>query len=242
MRYAILADIHANIEAFTAVLTDIAGRHVDKVWCLGDIVDYGPDPHTCIVLLQRQRHLTVCGNHDLAAIGVLGTSDFHPDAAAANNWTRQQLGQADLDFLASLPADLVQKDFTLVHGSPRDMTWEYLRSADVAAENLAYLKSPYCFVGHTHKPAIFLCRETGCGALDFPAEADFRLDKNRLFINPGAVGQPRDGDPRASYVVLDDEARTIRLYRVPYDIAATQAKMLKAGLPSNLIARLSYGM
>src|SRR3989338_7681120 len=174
MRYAIISDIHANLEAFTAVLNDISKRGACKIWCLGDIVDYGPDPHACIVLMKRQKHVAVAGNHDLAALTMIGTADFHPDSAESNRWTREQLQQSDLDFLASLPSDIQEAEFTLVHASPRDPIWEYMKSADLAKENLLYFKSPFCLLGHTHRPVIYLCSENNsCSAVEFPVEADF---------------------------------------------------------------------
>lgn len=243
MLYAILSDIHANLEAFTAVLNDISKRGAGKIWCLGDIIDYGPNPHECIALMQRQRYVSVAGNHDLAGIGVIGTAYFHPDAVIANSWTREQLQQSDLDFLASLPSDIAEGDFTLVHASPREPIWEYLKSAEIAKANLPYFKSPFCLFGHTHKPAIFRWgADDNCVLDEFPEEKDFALQGGRLFVNPGAVGQPRDGDPRASYAVYNSETKTIRLIRVPYDIAATQAKMLQNKLPTGLIERLSFGI
>ena len=243
MRYAILSDIHGNLEALTAVLNDISKRGVGKIWCLGDIVDYGPDPHACIALMRRQKHVTVAGNHDLAALNMIGTADFHPDAVVANSWTREQLQQADLDFLASLPSDIEEGEFTLVHSSPRDPIWEYIKSVDIAKNNLPYFKSPFCLIGHTHKPVIFRCPDNNsCSEVEFPLEVDFALEGGRLFLNPGSVGQPRDGDPRASYAIYDSDTKSIRLCRIPYDIAATQSKMLKVKLPPGLITRLSYGL
>jgi len=243
MRYAIIADIHANLEAFSTVLNDISKRGINIIWSLGDIIGYGPDPRACIALLQRQKYVAVAGNHDLAAIGIIGTADFHPDAVIANRWTREQLQQSDLDFLAGLPSDIQEGDFTLVHASLREPIWEYLKSADVAKSNLPYFKSPFCANGHTHKPVIIRCGEDNkCVLAEFKEENEFVMEGNHLFVNPGSIGQPRDGDPRASYTVYDSETKTIRLIRVPYDIAAVQAKMLKNGLPSGLISRLSYGI
>ncbi|MDO8577842.1 MAG: metallophosphoesterase family protein [Dehalococcoidales bacterium] len=243
MRYAILSDIHANLEAFTAVLNDLSKRGIDSIWCLGDIVDYGPDPCGCLYLLRRQKYVAVPGNHDLAAIGVIDTADFVPDAVESNRWTREQLQASHIEFLSSLPSVIEEEDFTLVHASPRDPIWEYLNSADRARENLPYFKSPFCLFGHTHRPVIFRCLKNGsCVTADFSEEADFSLEGGRLFLNPGSVGQPRDGDPRASYAVYDSETKTIRLCRVPYDVAATQSKMLKNKLPPGLILRLSYGL
>ncbi len=243
MRYAILADIHANLAAFTAVLADIEHRGgVAKIWCLGDTVGYGPDPHECLELLRQQEHIAVAGNHDWAAAGKLDISDFNTDAATACQWAAQRLSSADLAYLGQLPSTVVEGDFTLVHGSPREPIWEYLVLTDVAAENLAHFETPYCLVGHTHVPLLFRCNETGgCAGKQLQNNAEVVLDKKRLIFNPGGIGQPRDGDPRASYAIYDSETRSINVYRVPYDIHATQEKMFRYGLPRHLIARLSQG-
>jgi len=244
MRYAIISDIHANLEAFTAVLADIEKRGgVEKIWCLGDVVDYGPDPHECIELLRQKNHVVVAGNHDLAAIGGIDFSEFYPDAVVSVRWTSRQLSPADIEYLRNLPLVIEEDNFTLVHASPRDPVWEYVVSPDVAGENLPYFKSLLCLVGHTHKPAVFRYQENGDCSLDqFPDEGGLALGQSRLMLNPGGVGQPRDGDPRASYAIYDSESRMTSLYRVAYDIATTQAKMLKYRLPAGLIARLSYGL
>jgi len=244
MRYAIIADIHANLAAFTAVLDDIKRRGgVKEVWCLGDIVGYGPDPHRCIELLRRYSHVCIAGNHDWAAIGKIDTSDFNPDAAAACHWTTQQLCPEDIDYLDSLPLVIQRDSFTLVHGSPREPIWEYLLATSSARENFAYFQSQFCLVGHSHVPLIFEYDEAGaCSLNGFPADTVLTLAKNRLIINPGGVGQPRDGDPRASYAIYDSETRTVTCNRVPYDIGLTQARMTKYSLPVHLVARLSYGV
>ena len=243
-RYAILGDIHANLEAFTAVLEDIQRRGgMDKLWCLGDIVGYGPDPRGCIELLRQQHNICVAGNHDLAATGKIDTAEFNPEAAAAVRWTSQQLSSSDIEYLNSLPMVIEEGDFTLAHGSPRDPLWEYVKSADIAAKNLAHFKTPYCLVGHSHVPLVFRFGQTGAGAPEQPADnIGLVLGHDRLMINPGGVGQPRDGDSRASYAIYDSETRVIQFHRVPYHIAATQAKMLKLNLPVSLITRLSYGL
>jgi len=244
MRYAIIGDIHANLAAFTAVLGDINHQgEVEKVWCLGDVVGYGPDPHECIELLRQTNHVCVAGNHDWAAIGKIDTAKFNPDAAAACHWTAQQLSPEDVEYLSNLPLVIEEDDFTLVHGSPREPIWEYLISTGVAKENFAYFKSQFCLVGHSHMPLVFSYNESGArSSVRFLANIRLALGKNRLIINPGGVGQPRDGDPRASYAIYDSETRLIRLYRVPYDIHSTQDKMVKCGLPIRLVARLSYGL
>ena len=244
MRYAIIGDIHANLAAFTAVLNDIEHRGgVEKVWCLGDIVGYGPDPHECIELLRQTDHVCVAGNHDWAAIGKIGAYEFNPDAAAACHWTAKQLSSADIEYLESLPLVIEEDNFTLVHGSPREPIWEYIISISIAKENFAYFKSQFCLVGHSHVPLVFNYNDSGaCSYCQFQPNVGLALGKNRLIINPGGVGQPRDGDPQASYAIYDSEGRMVRLYRIPYDIRSTQDKMVKSGLPLRLATRLSYGM
>ena len=244
MRYAIIGDIHANLAAFTAVLEDIERRGgAAELWCVGDIVGYGPDPHQCIEILRQTNHICVAGNHDWAAIGKIDTAEFNPDAAAACHWTARQLTPSDIEYLGNLPLVIQEDDFTLVHGSPREPIWEYLLSTSIAKENFGSFKSPYCLVGHSHMPLVFSCSEDGtCSASQFTPNVGLALGRNRLIINPGGLGQPRDGDPQASYAIYDSERRQVRLYRVPYDIRSTQDKMVAHGLPMPLIARLSYGV
>ncbi len=242
MRCAIIADIHANLAAFTAVLEDIEKQGgVTEIWCLGDIVGYGPDPSHCIKLLRRYNHVCVAGNHDWAAIGKADTALFNPDAAAACRWTAQQLGAEDIDYLSSLPLIIEKGDFTLVHGSPREPIWEYILSTSIALENGDFFKSPFCLVGHSHVPLVFKYEPGSCTASRLLPNIGLLLGKSRLIINPGGVGQPRDGDPRASYAIYDSDTNMVRLYRIPYDIEATQTKMLEAGLPIHLVTRLSHG-
>jgi diadenosine tetraphosphatase ApaH/serine/threonine PP2A family protein phosphatase len=244
VRYAIIADIHANLAAFTAVLDDIEHRGgVGEVWCLGDVVGYGPEPSECISLLRQTNHICIAGNHDWAATGKIDNSDFNPDAAAACQWTGQQLTAEDVDYLSNLPLTIEKDDFTLAHGSPREPIWEYLVSTEAAKENFDYFKSRFCLVGHSHQPLVFTYDESGmCSVSLFPSDDELLLGEGRLIINPGGVGQPRDGDPRASYAIYDSESRKVTLYRVPYDIGTTQAKMMAYGLPTRLVARLTYGM
>ena len=244
MRYAVIADVHANLDAFSAVMDDIKVRGgVGNIWCLGDIVGYGPDPHQCIELLRQHSHICVAGNHDLAAIGKIDAAYFNPDATVACQWTTQQLSPEDIDYLSSLPLVSEKNDFTIVHGSPREPVWEYLISVSIAKQNFDCFKSRFCLVGHSHTPLVFKLGEDGTYySSQFSPEVGLVLGRGRFIINPGGVGQPRDGDPRASYAIYDDETNVARLYRVPYDIKATQAKMLKQGLPVRLANRLSYGL
>jgi len=244
MRYAIIGDIHSNLAAFTAVLDDIEQQGgVDRIWCLGDIVGYGPDPHQCIELLRQTEHICVAGNHDWAAVSKVDTANFNPDAAAACHWTSGQLSAEDIKYLENLPLTIEEGDFTLVHGSPREPIWEYLFTTDVAEDNQAHFKSPFCLVGHTHVPLVFNYDQNGaCSVSQFEPDTKLALSSNRLIINPGGGGQPRDNDPRASYAIYDRQAGTVSLCRVPYDIKSTQDRMTEYDLPTRLIARLSYGM
>jgi len=243
MRALIIGDIHSNLEAFRAVLDD-AARHggFDRVWCLGDVVGYGPDPVACIALLRRYEHLCVVGNHDRVAIGWLDTRDFNPYAAAACRWTASRLRPEDVVYLSRLPETVSEGDVALVHGSLRRPIWEYLLSEETARATFELLDTLYCFVGHSHVPCLY--RETGQGPrFESLREGEpLALGVERLIVNPGAVGQPRDGDPRAAYVIYDDAARTLLFRRVAYDVAATQEKMRRADLPSRLVERLSVGM
>lgn len=243
MRYAIIADIHANLAAFTAVLEDIERQgEVEEVWCLGDIVGYGPDPHQCIELLRQCNHVCVAGNHDWGALGKIDLSNFNPDAAAACRWTAQQLSSEDIQYLESLPLIIEKDDFTLVHGSPREPIWEYLISTSIAGENFNFFQSKYCLVGHSHVPLVFKDEDGSCSFSKLVTNVGLMLGRSRLIINPGGVGQPRDGDPRASYAIYDSESKQVRLYRIPYHIQTTQDKMMQNGLPIRLVVRLQHGM
>jgi len=244
MKYAVLADIHANLSALEAVLSDIEGQGgVDEVWCLGDIVGYGPDPQRCIEIVRDQCPDCVAGNHDWAAAGKIKTSLFNPEAASALDWTRSQLSQEDIRFLTDLPEVLERDRFTLVHGSPISPIWEYVLSVWDAEASLKYFKTPYCLIGHSHLPLLFECSDTrtDCRLIDAEPGNDRQLGKKRLLINPGSVGQPRDHDPRAAYALLDTESGRVVWRRVKYDIAETQRRMSRFGLPEWLIQRLEEG-
>jgi diadenosine tetraphosphatase ApaH/serine/threonine PP2A family protein phosphatase len=241
MRFTILADIHSNLAAFEAVLKDLEVRGgFDKVWCLGDMVGYGPQPNECIARLRQFDHVCIAGNHDWAAINKIDTFEFNPVAAIAAQWTSHELTAESRDYLTALPLILNVDGFTLAHGSPREPIWEYLLSLSTAQENFAYFETAYCLVGHSHVPLIFeldgkqvMFRELG--------ETEVMLSTNRMIINPGSVGQPRDGDPRASYAIYDSNTKTFGHYRVEYDVVAAQKKMAEFDLPRPLIERLKYG-
>ena len=243
MRALILSDIHSNLEALDAVIAD-AGLHggFDCIWCLGDMVGYGPDPSECLRLLRDSDLVAIAGNHDYAAASVIDASDFNGAAFTAIRWTAEQLDGDERRFLSELPTISTQQPFTLVHGSLRDPIVEYLLHPSQAAATFELLSTAYCLVGHSHYP--FICREMAPAPMFQPlptAEAS-PLGQQRCIINPGSVGQPRDRDTRASYAVFDSDCATIEHYRVEYDIATTQSKMRQASLPQYLIDRLEHGV
>lgn len=240
MRIALLSDIHSNLAALDAVLGAIGS--VDAVWHLGDVVGYGPDPDAVVERLAAVGAIGVCGNHDVAAISGQGVEYFNVDARRAIQWTSETISSATREWLAALPETRREGDFELVHGSPRGPIWEYVTSAPVARASLAALEAPYGLHGHTHVPAVFRDDD---GAIELIAPRDgslLRLDGRPSLLNPGSVGQPRDGDPDASYAIVDTGQAEVTWHRVAYDIAATQAAMKAAGLPERLVARLDHGL
>ena len=242
MRILIISDIHANLVALEAVLAD-AGPF-DAAWCLGDLVGYGPNPNECVARVRALPGL-ICllGNHDQAVLGDVDLRVFNGDARAAISWTQQAITPTSLEYLRSLSPECVWREFTLVHASPRQPIWEYILDADTAYHNFPYVTTPYCLVGHTHQPVIFQQLAPEGDVLE--EEPDYRdprpLARQRLIINPGSVGQPRDNNPDAAYALLDLEDEIWHYRRVAYDIAATQDRLRKAGLPERLAARLGYG-
>ena len=242
MRTLIVSDVHSNFEALESVMTDARARGgFDQVWSLGDVVGYGPDPGACIDLLLRHDLRAVAGNHDLAAIGRLSLEAFNPYAAAANRWTAGQLSAEHVKHLAGLELRLELDEFTVVHGSPRDPIWEYVVTVQAAVASFTHFETYWCLVGHSHIP--FICRPAAQGAefMRFPLDAPVALQEEQVIVNPGSVGQPRDGDPTASYAVYDSDASTVTHHRVEYDVAATQEKMRGHNLPQYLIDRLPLG-
>jgi diadenosine tetraphosphatase ApaH/serine/threonine PP2A family protein phosphatase len=243
VRIAVVSDIHANLVALEAVLKH-AGE-VDGVWCMGDSVGYGPQPAECVARLREVEALWVAGNHERAATGAMGVEEFNPTAAQAALWTRDQLSDAERAFLDALPETIVEADFTLVHGTLRYPVWEYLDDEDTALAHLSLQHTRYSFVGHTHVPAVVIEQPDaprGCEMRRLKdGEAADLTGEERLVLNPGSVGQPRDGDRRASYGELDTAAGTFTLRRVEYDITKTQGLMSDVGLPAWLIERLDIG-
>jgi len=239
MLLAVLSDIHANLAALDAVREDLPT--VDETWVLGDIVGYGPQPNEVIRVLQEMGARSVMGNHDGAAIGTVDASWFNPDAASAIEWTAQVVDDNARAYLAALPGVRRDGELTAVHGSPRDPTWEYITGPGVAAANLSAFDTRLCLHGHTHVPVIFGVEDGRVEIVPATPDAPLRLDAGRALVNPGSVGQPRDGNPAASYLVLDTEAGSVEFRRVAYDVARTQHLMREVGLPPRLVERLSYG-
>lgn len=242
MRILVISDIHANYTALEAVLQDSKGAW-DYIWCLGDVVGYGPDPNECVDRLREMPHLCLAGNHDWAALNRLDIRTFNPDARRAVDWTREELTDENIRWLKALPTTFVIGQYTLVHASPREPIWEYVLEPLVAALNFPHFETPYCIVGHTHQPVIYeMVNEQGETAVVKPTYFEpYQLNGHRKIINPGSIGQPRDADPRASYAILDFENNIWEHRRVEYDVAETQRRMQKKNLPERLIARLEHG-
>ncbi|MCB0083794.1 MAG: metallophosphoesterase family protein [Caldilineaceae bacterium] len=292
MRVLILSDIHANLVALESVLA-AARQQYDIIWCLGDIVGYGPRPNECIELLRDQLDMCVMGNHDRAALGLpsVDVEDFNPHARRAVLWTREQLTESNRAYLAQLPdtpvCPEVANQFLLTHASPREPVLEYVLTPTIAMENFSVFDEPICLLGHTHKPVVYRWqlrpateRELSYTQADFvpdfldemtakladsPSQTERQPElykvasvaqllpqpgatlpletslEQRLIVNPGSVGQPRDNDARAAYAILDLEKMHWRYERIPYPIELTQSQMRAAKLPKRLIDRLSFG-
>ena len=223
MTVALLSDIHANVVALEAVLRELPDGVA--IWVMGDTVGYGPDPADTLALLRERRATLIAGNHDRAVATGEGLELFNAAARRAAERHRAWLGGVDRDFLAALPVSLEPiTGYSICHGSPRDPLWEYVFDARTAGYAMAGLAAPRCCVGHTHVPATF------------------RVGDAKLMINPGSVGQPRDGDPRASYALLDTERAAVDFHRVEYAVAETQRRMRALKLPEMLADRLTFGL
>lgn len=239
MLVAVLSDIHSNAYALDAVLDGIGP--VDQLWVLGDIVGYGPHPDRVVERLRSEGALAVQGNHDAAVLGRIPTSTFNDQARSAVEWTARTMTVAAREWLVALPDKRVEADFTLVHGSPRDPLWEYLLSIPVARLNLGAFTTPYCLVGHSHFPVVFRDDHGQVEVLLAGDEGRLQLDERRCILNPGSVGQPRDGDPRAAAMLLDTDHSAVVWRRFDYPIERTQQDIRRLPLPGSLAARLGLG-
>jgi predicted phosphodiesterase len=242
MRVAVVSDIHSNLRALEAVLEALDAEAPDELWCLGDLVGYGPRPNECCAVVAARADVCLAGNHDLAIRGTIDLDEFHGDAALAARMNREALTPESHAFLDRLEPQGNAHGVALYHGSARDPVWEYVLSDEAALATLALAASPLVLVGHSHV-ALHLTASTGEmeGGLA-PAGTAIALGDAPTLLNPGSVGQPRDGDPRAAYLLLDLAARHAEFRRVEYDVAGTQSEMAEAGLPSSLAARLTLGL
>jgi diadenosine tetraphosphatase ApaH/serine/threonine PP2A family protein phosphatase len=240
-RVAVISDVHGNRHALDAVLHAIAAEQPDELWCLGDLVGYGPRPNECCRLVAAQADLCLAGNHDLVVLGTLSIHDFAGDAAAAARWTQTVLADDARNFLAGLEPSSHRDGVDLFHGSARDPVWEYVLDEEAAWWTLQATTQPLVLVGHSHVPlAIELDGDELAGGLA-RGGAIVELPGARRLLNPGSVGQPRDGDPRAAYLLLEP-GRAASFHRVEYAIERTQAEMREVGLPEPLAARLAEGL
>jgi diadenosine tetraphosphatase ApaH/serine/threonine PP2A family protein phosphatase len=245
VRVAAITDIHANLAALEAVLEAIDETEIEEVWCLGDMIGYGAEPDRCAALVRERCSVCLLGNHDLAVLGTLDISAFSEAAAAAVAWTQQNVDEETLAQLRELEPEGRREGISLFHGSPRDPIWEYVLSPEQADACLDAQADRIAMIGHSHVALFFTRPDDGPGRAVHGAQAGdgslLDLSDGEWLINPGSVGQPRDGDPRAAWIELDTEALTARFRRVPYDIERTAATIAAAGLPERLADRLFVG-
>jgi diadenosine tetraphosphatase ApaH/serine/threonine PP2A family protein phosphatase len=243
MKTLIISDIHANLNALEAVLSH-AGQF-DNVWCLGDLVGYGPQPNECIERVQSLPNFEcVVGNHDAAVVGMIQLTAFNSEARISAEWTQGILTKENEHYLQNLPKVIIKDNVTLVHGSPFDPIWEYVTDTYTARMNFEAMETPLCFIGHSHLPIHFRLEENGQHVFyEIPKNGEpiEIVNTAKYILNPGSVGQPRDHDPRASYAIYDSVKKHWQNYRVDYDIKSVQEKILKLELPRRHAARLAVG-
>ena len=241
MRVAVVSDIHANLPALEAVLAAIDVEAPDEVWCLGDVVGYGPNPNECVAVVSERADVCLSGNHDLAVLGALPIEDFSVDAATSARWSASVLDESSRAFLAPLPSFARREHAQLFHASARDAVWEYVLTEEAASASLGLTDAPIVLVGHSHV-ALAVTEERGAvtgGAA--PDGTEVLLEDRRWLLNPGSVGQPRDRDPRAAWLLIDFDAGWAAFRRVPYPIERTQDAIRARGLPPMLASRLALG-
>jgi diadenosine tetraphosphatase ApaH/serine/threonine PP2A family protein phosphatase len=238
----VISDIHGNLAALEAVLAAVDEARPDALWCLGDIVGYGARPNECCETVRRRASVCLAGNHDLAVRGTLELTDFSGDAGVAARWTRDVLDESARAFLDSLDTHATVEGAELYHASARDSVWEYVLSDEAAVVSLLLTEAPVVLVGHSHVALQVSLRGSDVEGGLAPDGTTLGLGERRWLLNPGSVGQPRDGDPRAAWLELDQDAGTAVFHRVEYDVARTQAEITAAGLPAVLAQRLSHGL
>jgi diadenosine tetraphosphatase ApaH/serine/threonine PP2A family protein phosphatase len=242
-RVAVISDVHGNWHALEAVLAAIDADKPDELWCLGDLVGYGPEPNRCCEAVAERARVCLVGNHDLLALGQarVDEEEFNPDAAAAARWTRSVLSDESRSFLETLEPQARIGDAELYHASPRDPVWEYVLTMEAVLASFALTELPLVLVGHSHVPlSISLVEDEIAGGVA-GADQEAELSRGRWLLNPGSVGQPRDGDARAAYLLLDGDA-SARFRRVEYPVEKTQAEIRERGLPDALAERLAHGV
>jgi diadenosine tetraphosphatase ApaH/serine/threonine PP2A family protein phosphatase len=245
LHVAVLSDIHSNRQALEAVLAAVEEQGVDQIWCLGDMVGYGADPDACTALVRERCSTCLVGNHDLALLGALDISTFSEAAAAAVEWTRENISAETVEFLGSLEPSASQAGVGLFHASPRDPIWEYVLATDQAEAGFEAQEERVGLIGHSHIALYFVRAPGRNGGFAQGAQAgdgaELKIGEGEWLLNPGSVGQPRDGDPRAAWLELDTERWTARYHRVPYEFEAAAAAIRAAGLPEVLAERLEVG-
>ena len=242
MRVAVVSDIHSNLHALEATLAAIDAEAPDELWCLGDLVGYGPRPNECCTAIAERADVCLAGNHDLAVRGTIDLEEFGGEAAVAARWTREVLAPEAQVLLDRLEPEGAAHGVALYHGSARDPIWEYVLSDEGALVTLELTQSPLVLVGHSHVALrVVKSGDEVVGGVA-PAGTELELDGVRALLNPGSVGQPRDGDPRAAYLLLDLDAQHASFRRVEYDVKRTQHEMRDAGLPEMLAGRLELGL
>jgi diadenosine tetraphosphatase ApaH/serine/threonine PP2A family protein phosphatase len=243
LRIAVFSDVHSNLHALEAVLAEVDTTGVDEIWCLGDVVGYGPRPNECTALLQERTSICLAGNHDLVVLGKIPIGAFAGEAAAAASWTQGVLDEAARAFLDSLQPSAVAPGAELFHGSPRDPVWDYVLSEEAADRSFAATSAPLVLVGHSHVALELVDDGTGLrGHGVAAAGTTLELSGPRRLLNPGSVGQPRDGDPRSGWLEIDIEAGRASFRRIEYPVERTQAEMRERGLPELLAERLAHGV
>jgi diadenosine tetraphosphatase ApaH/serine/threonine PP2A family protein phosphatase len=245
VRVAVITDVHANLPALEAVLAATAKAGVEEVWCLGDVLGYGAQPDACAELIRERCAVCLVGNHDIAVLGGLDISSFSEAAALAVEWTRSNVAESTLEFLRELEPQGERAGFGLFHASPNDPVWEYVLSAEQAEVAMDAHGERVALIGHSHVALFFNRPENpGRGETRGAQASDgalLDLGDGGWLVNPGSVGQPRDGDPRAAWLELDTEAESARFHRVAYDIERAAAPIAAAGLPARLANRLYTG-
>jgi diadenosine tetraphosphatase ApaH/serine/threonine PP2A family protein phosphatase len=241
-RVAVISDIHANWHALEAVLAAVEQEQPDELWCLGDLVGYGPRPNPCCAAMERRAALCLAGNHDLGVLGELDLADFTGDAVEAARWTRSVLAEGSRTYLESLRPTARREGVELFHASPRDPVWDYVLTPEAAAAALELTEEPLVLVGHSHVPLAIVLEDGAVAGGLAPDGTEVDLGKGRFLLNPGSIGQPRDGDPRAAWLLLELESRRASFRRVEYPVELTQAEIRERGLPDALAERLAHGL